>query len=339
MGEINLIPGQQVKGQGRTSPSVTSPVKYSNPSALKVSLKPSWWERRKAARAARQVAQPAKVVPKIPTPVQVDLLADAQPAPRVPPPPAKPLQAEPDFMADAPPSKEAYYIRRPVKPTPDPKLTKRRKPQHSTGREQHQPSEVSGALLDVNLIPKEFGLATKPKHPWSELVRYVVVSLLLVGVAYGGLRWYEYKLTSDTTVLKAQVATLDQQIAGYTTERDQATVVQQKLTGLTSILGEHINYASFFSFLEEQTLPTVYYKNVNVDARTGSVSASAVTSDFDQLRAQVAVLEDNPLVTSVTVNSATRTVPTTPTEEGVSAGQSTLLFNLTFMVDLSLFHE
>lgn len=399
MGEINLIPGQQVKGQGRAQQSGAGGVEYSHPVDEKLTPqvsganrppKQGWWARRQVRRAAQAAAKAAAqaVVPKAEVrvnlapkstksgspkpagatpppqddffPVEIDLLADVKKASPPPHPTSavRPIQAEPDFISDAgfkssstppayvPPRKplpstnDAYYIRRPVKPVADPKPTKHKKEKHvATQGRQHQPTELPVSLMDVNLIPKEFGLATKPKHPWSELIRYGVVSGVIVGATYGGLRWYEYKLTSDTADLKAQVAVLDQQIATYATERKQAIVLQDKLTGLTTIIDEHVNYAEFFSFVEANTLPTVYYKSLNVDARSGAVSTSAVTSDFDQLRAQVAVLEDNSLVSAVTVNSATRTVPTTPTGEVSTTGVQTLLFSLTFKVDQSVFHQ
>lgn len=366
MGEINLIPGQQVKGRPAASAGSAGGVEYSRPTdeqlAPKAPPKPGWWARRAAAKAAAKLTpapvQPAK--PKIvatpaPTsapkndffPVEIDLLADVKkpiPTPLPPAPRRRSIQAEPDFISDAgfkayvapraplPSTADAYYVRRPVKHTASPTPLKQKK------KEQHHPSGPPVSLIDVNLIPREFGLAAKPKHLWAELIRYVVVSVILVGAAYGGLRWYDYKLTTDTANLKAQVAVLDQQIGAYSHERAQATAVQDQLVGLTAILDRHLDYSEFFSFIEANTLPSVYYKNVNVDSRTGAVTTAAVTTDFDQLRAQVAVLEDNPLVSGVTVNSATRTVPTTPTGEAALTGVSTLLFSLTFSVDTSVFH-
>ncbi len=352
MGEINLIPGQQVRGQKRSGQKTAGGVEYTQPREEKIPVpakppKESWWHKRQARRAAKQAqraaqaayraaqakVQPVPVAtttkpPVRPLAVDVNLLPHAPAA--VPAPKPRPIpQAEPDFLSDAgfksnsfPPS-EAYSIRRPKRQT------------------RHEPVGEPAELLDVNLIPKEFGLTERPKHSYFELLWYGLTAALMVGAVYGGLQGWQFNLTQKSSELQQQVALLEGQISAYDTERQTADELQTQLQGLQAVMTQHVTYDEFFSFLERNTLPSVYYKSINVDSRTGQVTASAVTADFEQLRAQEAVFQAHPMVKDVTVTSATRTVPTTPTTEdetAVDSGSHPLLFNLSLSLDTSLFH-
>lgn len=295
--------------------------------------------------------------PNRPLAVDVNLLPHKPPvhpqAPVVRPiPPATPshVQAEPDFLSDAGfrsnsknalPASEAYSIRRTKRPTSSyPVKTKEHpKPKHSA---RHEPVGEPAELLDVNLIPKEFGQTERPKHTFIELIWYGLTAALVVGAVYGGLQWWEFNLTQRSSELQQQVALLDGQIADYAAERQTASELQTKLQGLSTVISQHVTYDQFFSFLEQNTLPSVYYKSINVDSRTGQITASAVTADFEQLRAQEAVFQAHPMVKDVVITSATRTIPTTPTteeEEVVVEGATyPLLFNLSLSVETLLFH-
>lgn len=376
MGEINLIPGQQVRGQKRSGERSAEGVEYTQPEEQKIPApsliprpekpaKESWWQKRKVRQAAKKaqkdadraklaaqrvakamamaeakaqaaLVQPTRSVTRPPAPPHRPVAVDVPPAPRH-------VQAEPNFLSDAGfksnpnhslPVSEAYSIRRTKRPQQSAKTSK-----HAA---RHEPVGEPAELLDVNLIPKEFGQKERPKRAFIELIWYGLTGALLVGAVYGGLRWWEFNLAQRSSDLQQQVALLDGQIADYAAERQAANELQTQLQGLSTVITQHVTYDQFFSFLEQNTLPSVYYKSINVDSRTGKITASAVTADFEQLRAQEAVFLDNPLVEDVIITSATRTVPTTPTTEGesVEVANTTypLLFNLSLSVNTSLFH-
>lgn len=385
MGEINLIPGQQVRGQKRSGERSAEGVEYTQPEEQHIPApsliprpekptKESWWQKRKVRQAAKKaqkdvdrtklaaqrvaqakaevaaqaaVVQPTRSVVRPPAAPRRPAPVDVRPqTPTMRPiPPAAPVhaQAEPDFLSDAGfksnpnnslPVSEAYSIRRTKRPQQTTKT-----PKHPA---RHEPVGEPAELLDVNLIPKEFGQKERPKHAFIELIWYGLTAALMVGAVYGGLQWWEFNLTQRSSDLQQQVALLDGQIAGYAAERQTANELQTQLQGLSTVITQHVTYDQFFSFLEQNTLPSVYYKSINIDSRTGKVTASAVTADFEQLRAQEAVFLDNPMVKDVSITSATRTVPTTPTVEGEGAEVANttypLLFNLSLSVDTSLFH-
>lgn len=375
MGEINLIPGQQVRGQKKSGQKATEGMEYSQPGRVKIPApsliptpakprKESWWQKRKAKQAARQTlreAERARAVvatarPVRPEPVDVNLLPHTPAQPTVKPKPIPPApvrlaparaSAEPDFLSDAgfksnslPPS-EAYSIRKPKQRTSSQPTQNR---EHAAGKHsaRHEPVGESAELLDVNLIPRELTHKERPKHASTELIWYALTAGVIVGGMYGALQWYEFNLTQQSSELRQQIALLDAQIADYTAERETASELQTQLLGLNTLMTQHVAYDHFFSFLEQNTLPSVYFKTLNVDSRTGQVTASAVTANFDQIRAQEAVMQANPLVKDIAITSATRTIPTTPTSEEetivVDAGQYPLLFNLSLSLDTSLFH-
>lgn len=378
MGEINLIPGQQGRGKNRTDQTGSEAVEYTQPKEEKfpapslipkthTPAKEGWWQRRKIRQAEKQVKREAErvaqakalVVSQAPAPaparplaVDVNLLPhgkSVQAAPRVKSAPlVQPIQtqAEPDFLSDAgfkshsfPPS-EAYSIRRTKRPVPK-QIQKKKEHSSTKHSERHEPIGEPADLLDVNLIPKEFGRTDRPKHSFIELIWYGMTSALIVGAVYGGLKWYEFNLTQKSSDLQQEVAKLDNQIASYNTERQSATELQIQLQGLSTIISQHVTYDQLFSFLEENTLPSVYYQTMNIDSRQGKITTSAVTANFEQLRAQEAVFQEHPLVTDVTITSATRTIPTTPTGEDEVVVENLnypLLFSLSLSVDTSLFH-
>lgn len=380
MGDINLIPGQQARGEARLGKRQGGSTEYTHPasgqpSPLPIPSRPTrqgWWAQRKRLRAARAQARAVErhaqqaaraqtpVAQPLPSPmkrpaVELNLLKDktlslpATPPPprRVVPPPAAPT-TPPDFVSDSGfrdsktlPASEAYSIRRPpTHPKPVVKLKKKEHTPHTPAPE-HAAEEGLGPLVDVNLIPHDMGGKQKPLHPWTEIVWYALAAVVLVGAGYGGLRWYEYTLTQDSAELQAQIQELEQDVHTYSAQREEANVIQTQLLGLQSILDQHVQYSDFFQFLQDNTLPSVYYKSLNVNARTGAVSASAVTSDFDQLRAQVAVLESHSAVSNVSVTSATRTVPTAVTDgeftESAPTTSVTILFSISWSVDQQLF--
>lgn len=311
-----------MKGSGahHKAPGVeyTAPQKDTTPHVNLQPPQPSWWDKRKAERAVRKAAREAAATTNVQEAhlLKIDLQPDsvtsvvrpiarhiplpprhavAHPRPTPPPIPAPHARAQTrvDFISDA-----GFHATR----TPPPPK------KHGIPL---QPGAVTpGALLDVNLIPKGLGDPVQQAHKPLSLLWYALGALVCVVGAYGGLRWYEYSLTAKASIVQAEVAQLDRQIAIFTAERVQAERLQTQLTGVQSILDQHVSYGHFFQWLEENTLQSVYYQALNVDAALGEVNGQAVTHSFEQLRAQVAVWKANPLVQEVTVTSATRTVPT-----------------------------
>lgn len=351
MGDINLIPGQQAKGKKPAQAAGQGGVEYSTPKSevekLVTPQGPSWWERRRAAKAKEKAARLAEqALREAHTPkVAVDLLEDVSPpAPKPVPPPAPP----PARLTPTPPAHIPAVDLRPQHSTVSPdEVFSLKQPEHHSpppkGKKRHKttPALPDQPLVDVNLIPREFGGPQVVTHKVRELVWYGVAAVIMLAASYGGLRWYEFKLAQDSAALQQEVHALDANITSFNMQRQQASYLQEQLVGLQTILDQHVDYAGFFSFLEANTLPSVYYKTMNIDAVKGTITASAVTADFQHMRQQVAVFQSNPLVTDVSVTSASRTVPTsvsgTPTET-VPLGVEPVLFAISLSIDPSVFH-
>lgn len=155
-------------------------------------------------------------------------------------------------------------------------------------------------ILEVNLIKDEmresFDLV---KHGKTLLFALLVTSLFLLEV-YLGLNWwsaYEEKRLMETETL---FNALSQEIRDMKTESDQIVAFRQRVELADNLLGRHVYWSNFFTWLEQNTLSSVGY-NGFAGGNNGEYVLNASTRAFRDVSWQARLFLADPAVISVDI--------------------------------------
>lgn len=170
--------------------------------------------------------------------------------------------------------------------------------------------EEEDATLTVNLIPVEVREDIIVKNRYRELVASAFMFAFIVLAIYGGLVWYGQRLDTDIQVTQEQVLEIEQQIAQYRSLQIDAQELSSELKRVEEVVNNRIYWTPFLELVEDLTLPTVYYTDMNGTAASGLFTFSAVTSDYAYINPQKEIFEQSPFVQSVNVTSASKRVDT-----------------------------
>ncbi|MFC1597917.1 PilN domain-containing protein [Patescibacteria group bacterium] len=194
---------------------------------------------------------------------------------------------------------------------------KKPRPKKEEAKKEEDEYEVK---LDVNLVPHEVKKEFKQKNRLAELVLIIFAFVILVGAAYTGLRWYEKDLNAQTQGIQLQTDQVNADIARYTGLRRDAGAVNERLDGVAEVLERHVYWTPLLELVEDQTLPTVYYRSISGSADTGVFSFDVVATDYAQVEPQVRLYRESSFVKSVNTSSA---VQFTVAEDETTAEEST----------------
>lgn len=165
---------------------------------------------------------------------------------------------------------------------------------------------VDNGMMDVNLIPAAASAAQKASISgvWRTLIVAGMLALAFVVIAEGGIIFYRYKINVNISDTEVAIIDADQKIAKLQPLKNMAEQLNAQLEGLHTVTSRHVYWIPFFNFLEENTMPTVYYESMVASATSGEVILSARATDYQQIAAQVKILERARSVESVEVNGA-----------------------------------
>ncbi|HEY5220915.1 MAG TPA: hypothetical protein VIJ29_02080 [Candidatus Paceibacterota bacterium] len=125
--------------------------------------------------------------------------------------------------------------------------------------------------------------------------------LFLALLVYAGLSFgYEPYLQSQLTSEQNQMNALDQSIPA--SQQSQLIDYYSQIANLQSLLQSHVNAIQFFSWLEKNTEANIYYQSFSLTSRD-QVSISAAGSTEADVNQQIAIFENAPEVSSVTVSN------------------------------------
>lgn len=264
-----------------------------------------------AVSATAPILKPERHLPPAPPPPAIPT------RPTLPPPPPKPpiTPAKPS----APTLRTVTSV--PTQPiTPTPPATPA--PHHATSVGQIIAQNVSGmrgastdpvvpypSLVDLNLLPNAISQPLHRSGAIFRLFRVTTLTVMLFTVVYLALVCYQAFFVWRTHTALTELATLDATILSYRTLQNDINTSSDTLLAIQQLLDEHIYWTQWFSFLEQYTLPTVYYVSFS-GSNTGAMSLDAVAPDYNTIAQQIAVLQGLPEVQSVTVATATRSVAT-----------------------------
>lgn len=154
--------------------------------------------------------------------------------------------------------------------------------------------------MDLSVI---FQLRTK-KFWWMDVIFYFVISLLvatllcyLIFLVKNGLQRSDIKKESAAlqTVGTTEQKRQEQSVIGY----------QKKINDFSSLLKSHEFASNVFAFMQTQTLPNIWFKQFNLDAKNNSVQLSGESDNLDAFSRQIAAFEGNKYVKSIGTLSST----------------------------------
>ncbi|MFA5413396.1 MAG: hypothetical protein WC348_02555 [Patescibacteria group bacterium] len=217
-----------------------------------------------------------------------------------PPLPLKPILPPPrPIIEQRPPQK--IEMKRPQNSAPKTNLSKPSGEKISTDKK-----------TDITLIPVE-EVAVKEKRGKSrQIILLVVVAVILafIGVgAYLALKWYENKTELVLQKVEADLEVMDKKNRELALEKDQAQFFQKKLKTADKLLGSHIYWTNFFSFLEKNTVADVYFVNL-IGGSDGQVVLSGVAKSYRAMARQIVSFRADDRVSKVSIMSASASVDT-----------------------------
>lgn len=137
--------------------------------------------------------------------------------------------------------------------------------------------------------------------PWRILLSGALILALTILIAFG--LEYGYK-----PYLEEQVTAVDKQFSSLTknfSEQDQKNIVAvySQIANLKTILEKRTSINTVFKFLEEQTIPSVYYSDAVMNGEELKLTIKGFTPTLTELSQQIAVFEKNKNVRNAVLDS------------------------------------
>jgi hypothetical protein len=131
----------------------------------------------------------------------------------------------------------------------------------------------------------------------SALGLFVVALVVFAGLNYG----YVPALKSQKDSLDAKSEQFSQDIL----PADQANIVAfySQLTNIKTALDNHVHVSSFFAWLEQHTLGTIYYTKLSLTVANRHVLMNGAARSVADITDQIAFLQAQPEVERLVVNS------------------------------------
>jgi len=146
--------------------------------------------------------------------------------------------------------------------------------------------EKNKNLLITNLIKgQEFTF-----FDWRQAITINIVGVILIFISLGSIWGYLFmKESKQAEVYSGKERRLlekQQELINIEKELEQTNKLRNKIVAVENILDNHIYWTNFFDYLEDNTLPGVYYNEFsgNLD---GEYSMSANTAGFENFVAQM----------------------------------------------------
>lgn len=190
-----------------------------------------------------------------------------------------------------------------------------------------QKSWTRPTITETNLIKGQTTLYFNWRRFWLDLIQWLVITLFflsLCGVLFYLWRQNQNKQTTDSA---QRLAKANQLVILAENEVGDVLDFRLRLMLVSELLNDHIYWSNFFSFLEKNTLPNVFYQDFSGDTG-GEYILKARTDNFDSMAKQLKVyrrsadvlevdseggemVKDEPVVDESGTSSEATTTPTT----------------------------
>ncbi len=153
-------------------------------------------------------------------------------------------------------------------------------------------------------VIEQLGQETPKTQGWALGALFFSSGILFFTIAiYFGLTLgYQPYLKSQLISVQNQVSTLDNSISA--SDQSQLINFYSQIANLQTLLQQHTFSSQFFSWLEKNTEANVYYRSLAI-TQGGQIALSGTALTEADVNQQVAILENSPEVTAVTISSVT----------------------------------
>ena len=128
------------------------------------------------------------------------------------------------------------------------------------------------------------------------------ILFLTVAVYFGLTLGYEPYLQSQLSSVQNQVSTLGTSVS--VSDQSQLIDFYSQIANLQTLLQRHTFSSQFFSWLEQNTEANVYYRSLALTQGDQIALSGAAATEAD-VNQQVALFENSPEVSSVTISNVT----------------------------------
>ncbi len=169
--------------------------------------------------------------------------------------------------------------------------------------------EETPPFLDVNLMPGDLIESLEPKKKLIIYAIVIVSSVLLVGLIYLGLNYYENNIIEDVEDIGQQINEVEDDIASLRSAQKQALLLKSQTDHIHEVLDNQVHWSNFFEMLEKYTINEVQYQNFAGSFSRGSnptFTLNAVGNTYTSVARQIMAFRDEAkdFVVSVVVNQA-----------------------------------
>ncbi len=153
--------------------------------------------------------------------------------------------------------------------------------------------------MDLSLFQR-----LKSRFVWTDVIFYCFFAVLITIIA--SYLMFEYK----GYLLRAKIKEVDAKIALYGTEgqKDQEKEVfdyKKRIDNFAELMSNHKIASNVFTFIEQNTLPNVWFSVFNMSQTTSEIRLSGEAENMETLSRQGEVFEKNKdYVKSITVLSS-----------------------------------
>jgi len=166
-------------------------------------------------------------------------------------------------------------------------------------------ASVSGLdkIVDVNLIPSQYRFF--PSFKKRRVITIVFSACLLAFVLDIGvffvLDHFKRQELQTAKRLDFEIHDLESKLEVFENLRSETESLRFKMDFTELVLDQHIHWSEVLKFLENHTIPTVYYSKLV--GSTSGVSLTAYALDFESLARQLLAFEKQDLVEEVNVSN------------------------------------
>lgn len=160
-------------------------------------------------------------------------------------------------------------------------------------------SKISG----VELLPEEIRKEFKPRKKILILSTSILFIILVFLISFFGNNIYQKSKENELKNLQEKSKKTAIEIDGLKKEKEEASVLQVKLSQIKNLLDKHFYLTKFFSIIEKTTIDNVYYSSIAVSGN-GKVSLSAQAKDYSSVARQFLALQETKEIEDVKITGA-----------------------------------
>jgi hypothetical protein len=156
-------------------------------------------------------------------------------------------------------------------------------------------------IIKTNLIKGEITSYFDWKRNSFILLKRLAVTSIFIGGVFLLLLIWEMDINKRGVDIKDEVERLHGDATGKEEKIKEIDLFHKKVTVAEILLGKHIYWTNFFSFLENDILEDVYITSSFDGNTSGAYEFSAKAKDYKTLAAQLVLLENSDAVISVDI--------------------------------------